>query len=540
MNKTQIFHLQNGLIIDGSGLKKKFKGDLYIKNGKIIPTPTPDTNYKRNKKITTIDCKGKIIAPGFIDIHTHSDEGLFHDRYLYSSVTQGVTTEIVGNCGWGFVPPSKKSLIGYTLRTTKEFGFTWSNYKEYKEKILLPGVSLNLGLLVGHNNLRSVVLGKDKTSASSKDIKKMCDILANCFNDGAIGISTGLAYYSSQFSTTNELIQLAKVCKKHNKIFTFHMRDEGVGLCDSISEVINIAKITKCRVQISHFKTSGRASWPLIDQAFKLIRNARNKGIKIHADRYPYLSGVTGLLRDVPYHYYKEGFDHFLEKITCDYKFRLQIQQEMNVGNETNYFKKIICADFREREYHHYRGLSLYEIAKKRFTSTKNILSICNIWNLFWELVIKNRADVLCFFFTMCEKNLKKILKEDYVSIGSDKGLSTLQGAPSFQLPHPRYYGTYPRFLGRYIGKHKLLSLEEGIYKCSGLPAKIFNIKKRGILKKGNFADVVVFDPKKFIDQATYKNPKRYTTGVEYLFVNGEMVIDQGKHSGELPGVILG
>jgi N-acyl-D-aspartate/D-glutamate deacylase len=492
--------IRNATIYDGTG-KAGYVGDVAIVGDKIVGVGK--VAVAGSPKV--IDGTGLVVAPGFIDLHTHcdgSDTGVTREGHRLNKcyLTQGVTTVVTGNCGSG---PSDVKAFYATL--TKN------------------GVGTNVAHLVPHNSVRSKAMKNENREPTVDELKKMEALVEAGMKDGAWGMATGLIYTPGTYSKTDELIALAKVAAAHHGIYASHIRHEDTRLLDALNEILTIGKEAKIPVHISHIKASGKAAWGKSADAVALIRKAKASGQEVTADQYPYIASSTSLAATLIPTRFRDGTDK-------EYKSRLDdpekgpqirkiLEQELNSRDGG---KSIVIARYRPNT--KWQGKNLKEIAESEKRPGVDIV-----------VEIEKAGGASVVNFGMSEEDVRIYMKEPWVATASD-GSSQI---PGDSVPHPRSYGTFPRKIGRYSISDGVIPLEQAIRSASGLPADIIQFTDRGYLKVGQFADVVVFDPKKFLDTATYEKPHQYATGVKYLFVNGKMVIEEGKCGEVLAGRAL-
>ena len=529
--------IKNIKIYDGSG-GEPFISDVGIKGDKIekigsimdgIASPLIKSEARNDK---LINGEGLCLSPGFVDIHSHSDYYLLIDPLAQSKVRQGVTTEVGGNCGYSASPIFGSPLLERGKSYKEQFGLdlNWTDIKGYSEKIEENGISLNYCQLIGHNTVRASVAGVVDREPSPDEMKKMERIIEEAMDDGAVGMSVGFAYTPSCFAKKEEVANLCKIVAKRGGIFTTHIRSEGRTLIESIEEVIDIARVSGVRLQISHLKTFGEENWGKLDEVFKLIESAINEGIDIVCDRYPYTAANTGLQAVLPDWVFDGGKEKAIERLK-DYKTRDKIKTELLKKYPSNsYWDSVMIS----------QGVT----AKNKETEGKSVKKGAEIFkkdviDFLFDILIEENLEVDAIYFSMSEDNMKRILKKDYVMIGSDSGARSTDGLLGLGLPHPRTFGTFPRVLGKYCRDEKLFDLPTAIYKMTSYPCKRIGIKDRGLIKEGYFADLVIFNPDTISDTATYESPKNYPKGIEYVIINGKITVNNGNHTGAKAGRIL-
>jgi len=492
------FVLKNGTLFDGSG-RPGVVGDAAIKGERIVAVG----NFTVAGNPKTIDCTGLFIAPGFIDLHTHSDEPLLHPetRANLNYLRQGVTTVVTGNCGLG---PT--------------------NVAVYFEELRNGGVGSNVIHLIPHNNLKAQVMGNVSRLPTAKEMAEMERLIDKGMNDGAWGISTGLIYNPGTYSKTEEIIALAKVVAKHGGIYASHIRGEGSTVLDSIEEALRIGREAGLPVHISHLKASGRSVWNgKAAEAVGLIKQARASGQAVTADQYPYIASSTSLRATVVPPRFREGSqEDFVARISnkeTGPKLRKAIEEHLQQNQNG--------ADLRIARYQRrpeWQGKDLVTIAEMEAKTPLDIV-----------LEIEKNGGAQIVHFSMSEDDVRLIMKQDFVATASDGSAMV----PSSTVPHPRGYGCFACKIGRYSIEDRALPVEQAIRSASGLPADILKLPERGYLRPTFFADIVVFDPKTYRDTATYDRPHQYANGVKWLFINGKCVIENGADKSPLAGRVL-
>jgi N-acyl-D-amino-acid deacylase len=537
--------IKGGLIFDGTG-SEPFEADIGISGDRIafinkkakVKSQSPSVTRRGEKSEVSanrvIDAKGLAVSPGFIDTHAHSEFTLLADHRAEGKISQGITTEIDGNCGLSAAP-----LYGEALKQREEdlmeLGIVerWTTFKGYFD-ILGKGIALNFVTLVGHGNLRACVAGYEDKALNNNEIKKMQALLKEALKEGAIGLSTGLIYPPGVYSTTEELINLFRpssfILRPSRLIYTSHMRSEGDKLLESIEEIIRIGRKAGVNIHISHMKTSGKKNWHKIDNAISLIEEARREGIRITCDRYPYTAASTDLDTILPPWVYEGGMKEELKRLKSS-EFQEKIKKEILYEYpEIEYWGNVNIASVSSEKNRWMEGKSIAYIARHEDSETVDI---------FLKILIEEKLRVSAIFASMNEDNLKRFLSLPYVMIGTDSSARSTSGPTYKGKPHPRGFGSFPRFLGRYVRDNGLIGMNEAIHKITMLPAKTFGISKRGVLKKGAFADLVVFDYRKIIDRATFDKPFLKPEGIYYVFVNGLSAVWEGELTGINAGRIL-
>jgi N-acyl-D-amino-acid deacylase len=489
-------------------------------------------NLDKRKAKTVIEAKGLAVSPGFIDVHDHTGLSLLANPKAESQVRQGVTSVISGNCGSSPFPIPDLSLEEMKHYAKTEFGIEvdWQDITGFFNRIMKKGSAVNYGTLVGHGNIRGKVVGLNDTPPTETQLQEMKKLVEDNIKAGALGISTGLEYAPGSYAKTPELIELCRAAAAQNGVYATHMRNEGEFLLEALDEAITIAGETKVSLQISHLKVANQGNWSKIDAALKKIETAKKEGINILADRYPYVAGSSGLSYYFPL-WSKQGttkdFINRLKDPDSDARIRANLaEREKGIGS---WDKVVISSIFSEKN-KTYEGKNILQCAREAGKKPYDFMR---------DLIIEeeNRVSMITFFAG--EDNLRRILAHPLVVIGADGEAIAPYGILGKGKPHPRLYGTFPRVLGKYAREEKIFSLPQAIQKMTSAPAQKFGLKNRGRVKPDYFADFVVFDPEKIIDKATWKEPHQYPEGIDYVIVNGRVVIRAGEHSGQLPGKIL-
>jgi N-acyl-D-aspartate/D-glutamate deacylase len=489
--------IRGATIYDGSG-KPGFVGDLAIKGDRVVALG----KFVFAGKPRLIDGEGLVISPGFIDLHTHSDTPLTRPatRAHLNYLTQGVTTAVTGNCGSG--PPDVAAFF-----KTLEAG----------------GVGTNVIHQVPHNNVRRRVMGNENRDPTAQELARMEKLVDEGMKAGAWGLSTGLIYNPGTYSKTDELVALAKVAARHGGLYASHIRDEGSGVLAALQEILEIAARAGIRIHISHIKVSGRRAWGKAPDMIALIRRAREKGIKVTADQYPYTASSTSLAATLIPARFREGKPEEMLSRLDDADIGPKMRKAIVPGIAArDGGKSLRIASYNPRPQWQGKDLAAIAAAEKK-PALEVVL----------EITRNGGAGVVNF--GMNEDEVRLFMKEPYVATASDGS----GRVPAPEVPHPRSYGCFPRKISHYALVEKVISLEQALRSASGLPADILQLPQRGYLKADYFADVVVFDPRTFRDTATFDQPHQYAPGVRYLFVNGRLAIDEGRFTGALAGRVL-
>jgi len=526
--------IRKGRVIDGTG-NPWFKADVGVEKGRIAAVD----NLASESADTIIDAKDMVICPGFIDIHSHSDFTLLMNPLAESKIRQGVTTEVIGNCGLSAAPlnDSLKEDILKTMPLLEEakLELTWSTMGQYINLMQEKGVALNVTPLVGNSNIRVSVLGFENRHPTEDELEEMKKILAQAMKDGAFGMSTGLIYPPSCYANTDELVELAEVVARFGGIYTSHIRGEGFMLINAVKEAIKIGERAKVPVEVSHHKASGRPNWGKVKQTLQMMEEARDRGIDITCDVYPYIAGSTGLDALLPPTAYEGGVEKLVERLR-DPVTRRKIKEQMIRTGEEGGPETLGVPEWGKIQISYCKGQPNLEGKTIKYIAKEKGI---DPFNFVFDLLIEEKASVSIVLFTMREEDMHHVLSNHLSMVGSDSSARAPYGVLGKGKPHPRTYGTFPRILGRYVREKGILALGNAVRKMTSLPAQKLKLKDRGLIREGMWADVVAMDPKRVIDQATYREPHQYPEGVEYVLVNGKLVIEHSKHTKALPGHVL-
>jgi N-acyl-D-amino-acid deacylase len=511
--------IRNADVLDGSG-SPAIQADIGLDGDRIAAIG----DLSAATAETTVDGTGLTAAPGFIDMHSHSDRTLPINPRAESKIRQGVTTEVIGMCGSSPAPLNDTALEHLSSRTTY-LDWDWTTFGEYLDTLRRQGISVNLVPMVGHGTIRSMVIGLDARAPTADEMAEMKHLVAESMDGGAWGLSTGLIQFPGVYASTEELIELCRVPAERGGYYFTHIRGEDEHLLDALAEAIQIGEQAGLAVQIAHLKTFEPENWPLLDQALALIDDARARGVDLAADRYPYAASSTNLAGRLPA-WSRAGGPAALAARLQDPETRQRILAEVNA--RPTHWDKTIVASMPSRP--ELEGVFLTEIAEQRGVAPDE-----NAMDLLIEA--GGRLSVIDFF--MSEDNLKRILNHPAVMVGSDGSALVPEGPLGQGKAHPRSYGAFPRVLGKYVREEKALPLPKAVYKMTGLPAERMRLTDRGRLAGGLKADVVLFNAETVMDKATFTDPYQYPVGIEYVFVNGQAVITPEGHTGALPGEIL-
>ncbi len=484
-------------------------------------------NLAKAESRLTIDATNLTVCPGFIDAHSHSDTYLFIDPSATSKIFQGITTEIVGNCGSSAAPlyPPHRMPSDWEAQTYPK---KWRTMKEYRMLLEQIAPAVNVAPLVGHRNLRVAAMGFEHRRATSEELKQMKRLLEEALDQGGRGLSTGLIYAPSSSADIEEISALAEIVAAREGVYTSHMRNEGSGLIQALEETLSIARSSGATTEISHLKASGRQNWPLMDTALSCIDQAMDSGLPVAADRYPYTTGYTDLDVVLPDWAHDGGRESLLARLD-DPGSVDRIREDLLKARDEEDWACVIIGSTADPANTCFRGQKLTDAAKA--------LGLHPVDTVI-HLATTDRLQTTAFFGGMDGHNMRKVLSHPYVMVGTDASLRTPGGTLGQDFPHPRAYGTFPRYLD-ICSNIPGMTTAEAIRKATSLPAKHFGLKKRGEIKPGNYADLIVFDPENFKDHSTYSNPHQLTTGIRHLCVNGQLIIHNTRLTGARPGMLL-
>ena len=521
--------LRGGDIYDGSG-GDPYVGDVAIDGDKIVALG----DIGDATAATVIDVTGLAVAPGFVNMMSWANESLIQDGLSQSDIRQGVTLEIMGE-GDSMGPLNdtmKASMI--RRQSNVRYDVEWTSLAGYLDFLEKRGISPNVASFIGAATPRDYVIGHEDRAPTAEELDEMRGLVRVAMEEGALGVASSLMYPPGLFAETEELIELSKVAAEYDGIYISHMRDEGAHMIEAINELITIAREADIRAEIYHLKSSGQPNWSKFDEAIELVENARAEGLEITADVYTYPAGSTGLNVTIPPWVQEGGFEESLRRLS-DPDLRDRIIREMNTPSdewENMYLMSgtpdnILMVGFKSEALKPLTGKTVAEVAAMRGTRPEETIM---------DLIVEDGSRIETVYFTQPEDIVRRVVALPWSSFNSDEASLAPEGVFLESNPHPRAYGSFARVLGKYVRDEQLITLQEAIRKLAALPARTLRIDRRGELKQGFYADVVVFDPDKVQDHATFIEPHQYSTGMVHVFVNGEQVLKEGEHTGATPG----
>jgi len=521
--------LRGGTVYDGSGAEP-FVGDLAIDGDSIAAIG----DLGKAEAPVEIDVRGLAVAPGFVNMMSWANESLIEDGRSQSDIRQGVTLEIMGE--GDSMGPLNDEMKAEMLRQQGDirYDIEWTSLQEYLEYLERRGISPNVASFIGAATPRAYVVGQEDRAPTADELERMRALVRQAMEDGALGVASSLIYPPGSFADTDELIALSKVAAEYNGMYISHMRDEAAHMLAAIEELLTIARQAGIRAEIYHFKSSGQPNWPLFDQAVAMVERARAEGLQITADVYTYPAGSTGLNAAIPPWVQDGGFEASLERMK-DPALRDRIAQEMVENSDAweNLYlgagspDNILLVGFKTEALKPLTGKTLAEVAEMRGTDPRYTAM---------DLIVEDGSRVATVYFSQSEEVVSKAVALPWVSFNSDEASLAPEGVFLKSNPHPRAYGSFARVLGKYVREERVITLQEAIRKLATLPTENLRIDRRGRLREGYFADVVVFDPATIRDHATFVEPHQYATGMVHVFVNGGQVLKDGEHTGAKPG----
>jgi len=524
--------IRNGRVIDGSG-RPGLLADVAIKGDRIVRVG----NLRGAKARREIDARGQVVAPGFIDMLGQSETFVLIDPRAMSKVMMGVTTEITGE--GESIAPINDRILKEQEDFNRRFNLTvdWHTLDEYFKRLGKQGAGVNLGTFVGATQVREYAIGYDDRPPTPAELEQMKKLVAEAMKDGALGVSTSLQYVPARFAKTDEIVELAKVAHQYGGIYISHQRSEANAIDDSMKEVFEIARRANIPAEIWHFKTAYKKNWGRMPEMLRRIEAARQQGLKITADVYPYVAGSTSLSACLPPWALAGGTDQMIARLK-DRSTRERLKKE--IGADSNAWENIylgsggpngiLIGSVVNRDLEGSQGKRLSEIATAQNKDPLDAL---------FDFIIADHGQTGAVFFMMSEADMNAALKSPLVSICTDSSARATDGPLAGSKSHPRGWGTYPRILWHYVRDLHLMPLELAIHKMTGLPASNVGLKQRGLIRQGYFADITIFDPKTVIDRATFEEPNQYPVGINFVIVNGQIEVDNGQRTPALAGRVL-
>ncbi len=524
--------IRGGLVVDGFG-RPAYTADVAIKDDRIVKIG----NLSQATATRTIDASGLVVAPGFIDMLGQSETYLLIDPRANSKVMMGVTTEITGE-GESIAPINERQ-IKEQEDFLRRFNLTidWRTLDQYFKRLEKQGSGVNLGTFVGATQVREYVIGYDDRPPTAAELDQMKKLVADAMRDGALGLSTSLQYVPARFAKTDELVELAKVAHQYGGIYATHQRSEANTIDASLNEVFEIALKAQIPVEIWHLKTAYKKNWGRMPEVLTRIKQARDHGMDITADIYPYIAGSTALSACLPPWALEGGTEKMLNRLR-DPQTRQRLKKEISEDHqdwENIYLGSggpsgVLIGAVVNRELESLQGKRISEIAEQQKKDPLDVV---------FDLILADKGQTGAIYFMMSEADMRAAMQSPFVSFCTDSGARATDGPLAGSKSHPRGWGSYPRILGRYVRDEKLLSLETAVHKMTGGPAARVGLRERGFIKEGMFADITVFDPAKVIDRATFESPNQYPAGIEYVLVNGKISVDKGQRTAALAGRVL-
>ncbi len=524
--------IRSGMIYDGTGADP-VRGDVAVRGDRVVQTG----DLEKWTATRVVGANGLAVAPGFINMLSWATESLLHDGRALSDLKQGVTLEIMGE-GSSMGPVNDKLKAAMIeSQTDIHYDVTWSTLGGYLDTLVQRGVSVNVASMIGAETARTYVLGNVDREPTPEELAQMQDLVRQAMREGALGVGSSLIYAPGFYAKTPEIQALVAAAAESGGGYISHMRSEGNRFLEALDELIGIARATGVHAEVYHLKAAGESNWPKMAQAIARIEQARKEGLSISADMYAYTAGATGLDAAMPPWVQEGGIDAWIGRLK-DPAIRARVVQEMRTPTNawenlligTGSPDRVLLVGFKSEKLKPLTGKTLAEISRMRGTSPEDTAI---------DLVIEDHYRVGTVYFLMSEENVKLGLSQPWVSLGSDAEGAAPEGVFLKSNPHPRAYGNFARFLGKYVREEKVASLPDAIRRLTQLPAQNWKLEGRGCLKPGCYADVVIFDPKTIADRATFDKPHQLATGVRDVFVNGVQVLDGGKPTDARPGQVV-
>ena len=515
--------ITNARIVDGTG-GPSITGSVAVRDGRIAGVGRVTGPAAR-----TINAGGKVLAPGFIDPHSHSDFALLTDGNAESKIRQGVTTELIGESG--SVAPQQPTPAR-----------NWSDFRGYFAAVEKSKISVNLLSYVGLGQVREFVMGGDDREPTADELAKMTALVAEAMRQGAYGVATGLIYSPNAYAKLPELIALSRPAAAAGGFYASHLRYDGDKLREGLEEAIAVGEQAHLPVHVLHIKVTGAKNVGRMKDVIAIVEAARKRGVEVTADQYPYVASSTGLIQSIPPWAHQGGNAKLVARLK-DPETRARIRKEMDDPNPTwenrllsaGTWHNVQIASLPARSgmdsgYRRFEGWRVDDAAKEMGRDP---------YDFVFEMLIANGGSVSCVWFIIDESDLKLAMRQPWVTIGSDGSALATSGPLRTGVPHPRNFGTFPRVLGKYVREERVIALEQAVHKMSGLTASQLQITDRGLIKDGLAADLVIFDPATVADRATFTDPFQYPVGIPTVIVNGRVVLDEGRHTGQRPGLVI-
>ena len=527
--------ITGGRIVDGTG-SPWFYGDVGIRGDRIVAVGRVSADGARD----TIDASGLVVAPGFIDMLGQSEYAVLIDSSARSKITQGITTEVTGE-GGSVAPHNKRTLEAMREFLTKnDLTVDWRDLDGYFRRLERDGTAINIATFIGATQVRKYVIGFEDRAPNEAELARMVALVEEAMRDGALGLSSSLVYAPAYYSTTEELIALAKAASRHGGIYATHIRNEGAGIFDALDEAVRIGREARIPVEVWHLKVAGKPNWGRMPQVLDAIRQARADGVDITADQYPYHASSTSLASTIPAWAHEGGRDALLARL-ADPATRERLKRAILSGPDEPSAQEsfwrgaggpegILIASVTNPDLKAFEGKRLSEVAEERGQDPTDCL---------FDFLIEDRAATGAIYFSMSEDDVRLALREPWIAVNCDSSAAAPDGPLSHTKPHPRAYGSFPRLLGRYVRQEKLLSLETAVAKMTWVAAKRVGLRDRGQIRQGMAADITIFDPERIIDKAEFGDPHHYAEGIVHVLVNGTPVIRNGVITADRPGRAL-